>query len=56
MWSCICRRFRIFPPRKLGALGDGYESSFLVLEGNPIQDFSMVNRIRLRVKQGNPLK
>jgi imidazolonepropionase-like amidohydrolase len=46
----------IFPQRKIGALEDGYEANFLVLEGNPIQDFSAVKRIRMRVKQGDPLK
>jgi imidazolonepropionase-like amidohydrolase len=46
----------IFPQRKIGALEDGYEANFLVLQGNPIQDFNAVKRIRMRVKQGDPLK
>jgi imidazolonepropionase-like amidohydrolase len=46
----------IFPQRKIGALKDGSEANFLVLEGNPIQDFGNVKRIRMRVKQGDPLK
>lgn len=42
----------IFPRRKIGRLREGYEASFLVLEGNPLEDFSKVQKIRLRVKQG----
>jgi imidazolonepropionase-like amidohydrolase len=46
----------IFPQRKIGALKEGYEANFLVLEGNPIQDFIRVRGIKMRVKQGDPLK
>jgi imidazolonepropionase-like amidohydrolase len=42
----------IFPDRKIGALDEGYEASFLALEGNPLSAFENVKRIRLRVKQG----
>jgi hypothetical protein len=42
----------IFPGRRIGELRDGYEASFLVLEGNPLDDFSNVSRVRLRYKQG----
>jgi imidazolonepropionase-like amidohydrolase len=42
----------IFPGRLIGKLEDGYEASFLALEGNPLDDFENVNRIRLRFKQG----
>jgi len=55
MWSEITPKV-VFPLRKIAELEDGYEANFLVLEGNPIQDFSWVKRIRMRVKQGNPLK
>ena len=55
MWSETTPR-AIFPQRKIGALEEGYEANFLVLEGNPIQDFSRVKKIRIRVKQGDPLK
>jgi imidazolonepropionase-like amidohydrolase len=55
MWSETTPK-AIYPQRKIGALEEGYEANFLVLEGHPIQDFSMVKRIRLRVKQGKPLK
>jgi imidazolonepropionase-like amidohydrolase len=55
MWSETTPR-AIFPRRKIGALEEGYEANFLVLEGNPIQDFSRVKKIRIRVKQGDHLK
>jgi imidazolonepropionase-like amidohydrolase len=55
MWSETTPNV-IFPQRKIGALEDGYEANFLVLEGNPVQDFSWAKRIRMRVKQGDPLK
>ncbi len=42
----------IFPNRKIGLLRDGYEASFLALEGNPLDDFMNVKRIGLRFKQG----
>ena len=42
----------IFPERKIGALQPGYEASFLVLPGNPLQDFSSIRKIYLRCKQG----
>lgn len=42
----------VFPDRRIGRLAPGYEASFLVLERNPIEDFSAVRDIRMRVKQG----
>jgi imidazolonepropionase-like amidohydrolase len=42
----------IFPGRKIGALQDGYEASFLALEGNPLDDWKNTQRIRVRFKQG----
>lgn len=42
----------IFPERRIGRVAPGYEASFLVLEGDPLQDFENVFRIRLRVKEG----
>lgn len=42
----------IFPHRKVGRLEEGYEASFLVLDGDPLQDFSATRDIVLRVKQG----
>lgn len=44
------------PKRKIGALKEGDEASFLALEGNPIEDFQNVGRIKLRFKQGFPLE
>ncbi|HKO59759.1 MAG TPA: amidohydrolase family protein [Pyrinomonadaceae bacterium] len=45
----------IFPNRKIGYLKKGYEASFLVLKGDPIEDFNNVQRIEMRVKQGEVL-
>ena len=45
----------IFPRRKIGYLKEGYEASFLVLDGNPLEDFSKIKSIRLRFKQGFPI-
>lgn len=51
MW-CETTAASIFPDRKIGKLADGYEASFLVLEGNPIEDFGNTRKIAMRVKQG----
>jgi len=45
----------IFPSRRIGRLKNGFEASFLVLDGNPLEDFRQVKNIRLRFKQGLPL-
>ncbi len=50
MWSIATPR-AIFPKRKFGT-APGDEASFLVLDGNPLEDWSGVRRIRLRVKEG----
>ena len=54
MW-CETTPATIFPDRKIGRLQDGYEASFLVLDGNPLDDFTNTGRITLRVKQGHLL-
>jgi imidazolonepropionase-like amidohydrolase len=45
----------VFPDRQIGRLDAGYEASFLVLGGNPLDDFRAVRDIRRRVKQGYEL-
>lgn len=45
----------IFPGRRIGRLDSGYEASFLVLGGNPLDDFEHVKKIEMRFKQGRPL-
>jgi imidazolonepropionase-like amidohydrolase len=52
MWAVETPR-AIFPKRRIGRFDNGYEASFLVLDGNPIEDWSAMRRIRLRVKQGH---
>jgi hypothetical protein len=42
----------IFPNRKIGRFEEGYEASFLALGGNPIDDFTQVQAITHRFKQG----
>lgn len=54
MW-CENTARTIFPKRKIGQLRDGYEASFLVLSGDPIQDFMNVKKIEMRIKQGEIL-
>jgi imidazolonepropionase-like amidohydrolase len=51
MWSETTPR-AIFPGRRIGSLADGYEASFVALEGDPLADFASVRRIRHRFKQG----
>ncbi|MGB5238559.1 MAG: hypothetical protein WBM43_12765 [Flavobacteriaceae bacterium] len=46
----------IFPDRKIGALKDGYEATFLVLDDNPLSDMNSIKNIGLRVKNGIILK
>ena len=42
----------IFPNRRIGFLREGYEASFLALEGNPLENWQNVRRIKVRFKQG----
>ncbi len=51
MWSGATAA-TIFPKRRIGHLRPGFESSFLVLDGDPLQDFSNTQKILLRFKQG----
>jgi hypothetical protein len=54
MW-CEVTPQAIFPARRIGRLRDGYEASFLVLNGDPVRDFTNVRRIEMRIKQGEVL-
>ena len=51
MWSVTAAQ-TIFPHRKIGHLHEGYEASFIVLRGNPLENFEHVRDIHLRFKQG----
>lgn len=42
----------IFPQRKIGKLINGYETSFLTVGCDPLQDFDCLKKINIRVKQG----
>ncbi|MGH7230200.1 MAG: amidohydrolase family protein [Nitrospiraceae bacterium] len=54
MW-CETTPRAIFPQRNIGLLQEGYEASFLVLGGNPLDRFEEVTRIKIRFKEGHPL-
>ena len=54
MWSETTPKV-IFPHRRIGALQEGYEASFVVLEGDPIKDFNEVKKITMRVERRTPL-
>lgn len=54
MW-CEATPAAIFPGRNIGRFAEGYEASFLALAGNPLEDFTQVQAIRRRFKQGVPL-
>ena len=51
LWSVTAAQ-TIFPQRKIGHLREGYEASFIVLRGNPLENFEHVRDIHLRFKQG----
>jgi len=55
MWTGVTTQ-TIFPNRKIGSLEEGYEASFIVLDGNPIEDFDFVTKINTRFKQGYFIK
>ncbi|MCI0415983.1 hypothetical protein L0222_24675 [bacterium] len=46
----------IFPNRQVGCLHKGCEASFLVLEGNPLEDLSNLRKITDRFKNGKRLE
>ncbi len=45
----------IFPKRKIGKIGDGFEASFLVLEGDPTKNVLNIRRILMKFKDGQLL-
>jgi imidazolonepropionase-like amidohydrolase len=53
---CEVTPLTIFPNRKIGRLKEGYEASFIVLNGNPVKEFKQVRNIRLRFKQGRSIR
>jgi imidazolonepropionase-like amidohydrolase len=54
MWTAATDA-AIFPRRRIGRLDEGYDASFLVLAGDPLEGFGNVTRITRRVKQGKRL-
>ncbi len=53
---CVNTPQAIFPKRKIGQFAEGYEASFLVLNGNPLQNLLKLRDIAFKVRQGNILK
>jgi imidazolonepropionase-like amidohydrolase len=51
MWTETTPR-SIYPKRKLGSLREGYEASFLALEGNPLEDLQNVRRVSTDSSRG----
>ena len=45
----------ILPSMAPFGLVDGAQADFLALDGNPLEDFSAITRITLRVKDGQEL-
>ena len=43
---------RLFPQRRIGRIAEGHEASFIVVDGDPLDDPQALARIRLRVRQG----
>lgn len=51
MWSVATPR-AIYPNRMIGELSEGFEASFLALDGDPLADWDATAKIRMRFKQG----
>lgn len=45
----------IFPDRRIGAIEEGAEASFIALDGDPLSNLTAIRRISAAVKQGNLL-
>lgn len=45
----------LYPDRRIGRLEEGYEASFLVLDGDPLADPAALARIRHRVRAGETM-
>jgi tetratricopeptide (TPR) repeat protein len=43
----------IYPKRKIGRLEKLFEASFLALDGNPLEDFTNLRKVAMRVKKGH---
>jgi len=43
---------RLFPERRIGKFKEGYEASLLVLDGNPLRDWSALRRIQRAMQLG----
>ena len=55
MWTRDCAQ-TTFPDRFIGELREQFEASFIVLERDPIKNWSALDQIRYRFKDGQPLE
>ena len=55
MWTRNCAQ-TVFPDRFIGELREQFEASFIVLEQDPIKNWSALDQIRYRFKDGRPLE
>lgn len=46
----------MFPKRRIEFLKDGYEASFVALDGDPLENFSYVKKLSFRMKQGHLIR
>lgn len=54
MWTEACAE-TAFPERAIGRLENGFEASFIVTADNPLEDLTALQRLSLRVKDGEVL-
>jgi imidazolonepropionase-like amidohydrolase len=55
LWTGATPR-AIFPDRRIGALAEGYEASFVALGGNPLEDWRNVRDVDVLFKQGRVIE
>lgn len=54
--QCSATPKLVFPNRKIGKIADGFEASFLILEGDPTKNVLNIRRILMKFKDGQLLK
>jgi imidazolonepropionase-like amidohydrolase len=53
-WTRVCAEATL-PDRRVGLIAPGYEASFVAFDGNPLEDWSAIDRITYRFKDGAEL-
>jgi hypothetical protein len=49
---CVETPRALFPGRRIGAIAEGYEATFLALSQNPLSDINALRSIKIRYKRG----